>query len=225
MVRTQNIITIALFSLLLIVCQRFYWREGLSLQRVGMYLVIFLFALTPLAFTNYYLFGHPFVIPQGAAFLQVTQPEIMNVLFSFRNGLFSHHPALLLGGVGFVVFLRYIFLGKERQTFLFFLTLFIAFALQTYINSIVLDWWAGDSFGQRRLISSFPLFAFGMAYLLQWAEATYPKLVTYAVAYLSVLGLYVTVIHVFLWSYDQPHNIAIWMFYTAPKMLLSFYLH
>jgi hypothetical protein len=40
-------------------------------------------------------------------------------------------------------------------------------ALQVYVNASVSDWWAGNAFGQRRLIDVLPFFALGGAALIQ----------------------------------------------------------
>ena len=39
------------------------------------------------------------------------------------------------------------------------------FAIHTYLNAAVLDWWGGHAFGQRRLLSCLPLFALGLAHI------------------------------------------------------------
>ena len=38
---------------------------------------------------------------------------------------------------------------------------------QIYICGIVSDWWGGDSFGMRRMTGTIPLFALGLAALLE----------------------------------------------------------
>ena len=173
---------------------------------------------------NNYLFGNPLTIPQGDGFLHLKDPAIWQVLFSQRNGLFSHHPSLLLGGLGFIAFIYFIFKAKNKSESSVFITMFIAFALQVYINSTTADWWAGTSFGQRRLVSSFPLFTFGFAYIMQKTQNWHSKLSIIGISVFSVLGIYLTLIHVFLWNYKEPHNIFVWMFDYAPREILKILL-
>jgi hypothetical protein len=197
LVRTQNMATIVLFSIALVV-SRLLSHQGLPSARiVATYGVTLLLGLLPIPLLNEYLYGHPFVIPQGTDFLHWSDPRILEVLFSGRNGLFSHHPALLLGLIGFVLFLYWIIKTRDRTQAIFFCAMFAAFMFQLYINSSVADWWGGNSFGQRRLISSFPLFAFGLAFLIQRLHASHPRLNAWAIVVSTVTGLYLTYIHVF----------------------------
>jgi hypothetical protein len=219
LVRTQNVVTVALFSTLLLGTLAVR-RERSSILLGAGYFVTLAVSMLPVAFMNQYLYGAPFAVPQGAGFLSPTKPHMVEVLFSLRNGLFSHHPVLLVGAVGFLGFLVYLYRTGKRQELVFFSVMLIAFGLQVYVNSIVSDWWAGDSFGQRRLVSSLPLFAFGLAYVIQWGRSAYPKGCAIALWVVSALGLYLTAIHVWLWSYGEPHNIVLWMFYSAPTMIL-----
>lgn len=219
LVRTQNMITIGLFSILLLFYLRNHQRiSGKSVVlRFSAYLLFLAAGLLITLMINTYLYGSPFTVPQGQSFLHPFSPKVLQLLFSLRNGMFSHHPLLLAGGVGFVIFL--IKLPKNPQK-VFFVTLLLTLIVQIYVNSIADDWWAGHSFGQRRMISSLPIIAYGFAYLIEEAshhvKVNSRKLILIGVALVSVLNFYLVLIHVFLWNYDQPHNILIWMFYDAP---------
>lgn len=105
----------------------------------------------------YVLFGQAIVVPQGQSFLKFRQPQVVELLFSLRHGLFSWHPFYLLCFVGLV-------LGRgalgPRVLAL------VCIALQVYINASVSDWWAGNAFGLRRFIDVLPLFAIGGALLI-----------------------------------------------------------
>jgi len=94
--------------------------------------------------------------------------------------------------LGFVAFLYSIIKSKRRSESLIFLALLIAFVFQVYINSSAADWWAGEAFGQRRLISSFPLFTFGFAYLIQKLQRLRPELIAIIVGAFSLYGIYLT---------------------------------
>lgn len=221
LVRTQNILSIALFSAALVATHLSSRSSGAWRRSTVAYGIALIIGLLPIPLLNAYLYGHPFAIPLGAAPLDLGNPRILQVLFSERNGLFSQHPALLLGMAGFLVFLYHAIKTGTRRESIFFGTMLVAFVGQLYINSAVADWWGGDAFGQRRLISSFPLFAFGLAYLLQRGQRSAPWLNVLAIIMFSIAGLYLTFIHVFLWDYSQPHNIWLWMFYYAPQEILK----
>ena len=131
--------------------------------------------------------------------------------------MFSQHPILLLGLLVFFFFLFAVYKTNNKQKILFFTTLLVIFLIQVYLDSSVSDWWGGDAFGQRRLISSFPLFAFGLAYFFNLIETHSPFLNIFLLVLFTIAGLYLTIIHVFFWEYDQPHNIFLWMFSQVPK--------
>ena len=196
LVRTQNILTIILFSLLLfLIPLTMQWKLP-SLKLTGIYLGLLLFGLLPIPLLNTYLFGNPLTIPQGTSFLDLKNPKIFEVLFSPRNGLFSTHPSLSIAFFSFQIFVIYIIKTKDRSESIFFIALLIAFALQAYINSATSDWWGGESFGQRRLISSFPLFAFGFAYLTQYLQRLSPILCMIIIGAGSIYGIYLTLNYV-----------------------------
>lgn len=100
-------------------------------------------------------------IPQGEGYLSSWwSPHVGKVLFSPLHGLFSWHPVLLLAALG-IPFLW------TRHRSLMTRTLLVLLA-QLYINSVVEDWWAGGSFGQRRFSASLPLLIVPLGLGLDW---------------------------------------------------------
>lgn len=118
---------------------------------VGGALLVFL----PQMFAWNILYGSPFTIPQGYGFLGFWQPEMLNVWFSTKRGLFTWTPLLVLAVLGFVPLYQ-----KNRMLGASALVILI---LETYVNGIVVDWWGGEAFGARRFISIMPFFALGLA--------------------------------------------------------------
>lgn len=123
-------------------------------------LAVAIFCFIPQMIVWKILYGSFFTVPQGSAFLHFISPKILQFLFSGFHGLFFWHPLLLLGLAG-------LFLSYKKNKTIFWLLLFILFG-QIYINSTVNDWWAGQSFGSRRMIESLPIFAYGLANLLEY---------------------------------------------------------
>jgi hypothetical protein len=104
------------------------------------------------------LYGAPLTAPQGGGFFQFLRPEILNVWFSTKRGLFSWTPIVLLAVLGLVpLYRKHRMLGAAAV---------VIFLLETYVNSIVNDWWGGEAFGARRFISLMPFFALGLAALI-----------------------------------------------------------
>ncbi len=128
-----------------------------ALFTVGMAL-----AFAPQALAWQILYGSPVTAPQGGGFFGWLSPEILNVWFSTKRGLFSWSPILFLAVLGFAPLLR-----QQRVLGASAILIFLA---ESYINSIVTDWWGGEAFGARRFISLMPFFALGLAALIDGAR-------------------------------------------------------
>jgi hypothetical protein len=111
------------------------------------------------------LYGSWLTIPQGGSFLSAAHAEPFAFLFSTWNGVFLSHPLLLLATLG-------VFAPPRRATdppWLGSRSLQVAICLVLLLELVscmgVRDWWAGGSFGQRRVVSLLPVFALGAAAL------------------------------------------------------------
>ena len=225
LVRTQNAPTIALLGLML-------WFDYYQVTKrwvsVPLFVALFAFlvSIAPFPLTNLYLFGKLFAVPQGSHFMLWGNPQLLNVWFSWRNGFFSYHPLLLVGLVGYVGWVTQMFRQHHPLRY-WWLTLLVAFLVQSYINACVIDWWAGHSFGQRRLLSSLPLFVVGIgnviAQLRKYSPVVFNKYSLPVSLGLSSLGIYLMLIHIYIWNYEDPHNIYEWMVYTAPVKILTYF--
>jgi len=85
-------------------------------------------------------------------------PEIMNVLFSYRKGLFIYTPVLLLSLFGVILLF-----GKKFFRFIF---MFFFLVLFTYITASWWNWYYGDSLGMRPFIDFYGVFAILIAMFL-----------------------------------------------------------
>lgn len=97
------------------------------------------------------IYGWWLGVPQGNDFMLWHRPMIPELLFSTNHGLFTWSPLLLLAVPGFFLVpqpLRTVSVGAA-----------IFLAIQVYVNSVVLDWWAGAAFGMRRMADYLPLVA------------------------------------------------------------------
>ena len=123
------------------------------------------------------LYGQPLAIPQGEGFMRWTSPALLKVLFSDWHGLLTWTPVIVLCLAGLpLLYKRSTRIGIAAIVF---------FLLSWYVNASVADWWAGEAFGSRRFVSCFPVFALGLAAVIdRWA----PRLGTLAVAAAIVVG-------------------------------------
>ncbi|MBI5878438.1 MAG: hypothetical protein HZB53_12385 [Chloroflexi bacterium] len=123
----------------------------------------FVLAFSPQMTAWVILFGTPLAVPQGDGFLLWARPEVAAVLFSPLHGLVSWMPLALVCLLG----LARLFVVRKDIA----LPLAVVLALYVYVNSIVLDWWAGGAFGPRRFIDAFPIMIVGLSALFDWLRA------------------------------------------------------
>jgi len=89
-------------------------------------------------------------------------PQIFNVLFSFRKGLFIYTPLIFLSFLG-----CFRLLSRDR-TRLLSMILFLFFS--TYIVASWWNWYYGDSFGERAFIDYYGIYALLLAILMNHRE-------------------------------------------------------
>ena len=90
-------------------------------------------------------------------------PQIMNLLFSYRKGWLLYTPVMIFALIGFFQ------MKKIKQFSLGMITYTV---LIIYLLSCWWCWWYGGCFGMRALIQSYPLFALPMAafYTMMWQK-------------------------------------------------------
>lgn len=87
-------------------------------------------------------------------------PQLLNILFSFRKGWFVYTPLALFIVLGFIVLYQ-----KNKAVFF---PIFLYFILNIYILSCWWDWTFGGSFGMRALIHTYCLLIIPFTYFIQW---------------------------------------------------------
>lgn len=99
--------------------------------------------------------GSPMVWSYEGEGFNFSSPEIFNVLFSYRKGLFVYCPVLILTLVGITA-------GLSRKKGEYGWLLLLLFAV-TWVIASWWMWYFGGSFGHRAFIEYYPLFAIGIA--------------------------------------------------------------
>jgi hypothetical protein len=87
-------------------------------------------------------------------------PKLINVLFSYQNGLFMYSPVLLFAMVGFYYLWK---IAKDLAVISSSL-----FLLATYIFASWWAWWFGGAFGHRAFIEFLTLLAIPIAAFWQF---------------------------------------------------------
>lgn len=126
-------------------------------------MIVFIMMFSPQLILWKTLYGSWFAVPRSGD-MQWMHPEWYNTLFSHYHGMFTWSPLFLLGLIG-------LFLSKKGCLFSF------PVLLQLYLVSCHIAWWAGASFGNRRMIGCVPLFIFGLALLFHQMPKRWVKLV------------------------------------------------
>jgi hypothetical protein len=95
--------------------------------------------------------GHFLVYSYTYERFYFNKPNILNVLFSYRKGLFIYTPLLFISLTGLIWLFR-----NNKFQMISFITFFF---ILVYIMSCWHQWYYGASFGFRPMIEYFPLFA------------------------------------------------------------------
>jgi hypothetical protein len=150
-------------------------------------LVVALVVFTPQLYYWHVVYGDWSSLPQGSRYTRLGSPMIVELLYAPRNGWLSTHPVAYLAVIGLAC--------VPRRARVVALALGLALALQVYLNSTILDWWAMASYGQRRMCSVTLILVVGLAALL-WragrlaARARRTPLVVWHALAIVVLGTF-----------------------------------
>lgn len=118
------------------------------------------------------------------------KPHVLSVLFSLKNGLFLYSPILVLGIAGLL------FWKNQLRNWMVSVLILELFVVATWST-----WWQGASYGGRMFASSLPLFACGIAHVVD--QVTQKKILTFralAVLITTLVGLNALLIAFFLLS-------------------------
>ena len=146
---------------------------------VPLYLLSGVVAFLPQMIVWKIVYGSFFLIPMGGDTMNWYHPAILQVLFSSRHGFFFWHPLFIFSLLGLILFYK-----KDRSLSIYFLLLFL---FQVIINAIPFNWWAGSSFGYRRLLDLLPLYILGLAYLISILDGPNTKKWIWVIGRLLIL--------------------------------------
>jgi hypothetical protein len=118
-----------------------------------------LLVVMPQLLTWQLIYGAPLAAPHGTDYITPQSFNLMDVLFSSLYGLLPWTPAFFVGLVGLALLpRRHPWLG---------LCMLAACLLYIGYNASLSRWFAGGSFGMRRLTACAPFFALGLALLFE----------------------------------------------------------
>lgn len=126
----------------------------------AIFICLTILVFSPQLFVWKILYGSFLAMPPNPFYknIQWLKPDLFNYMFSTRHGLFSWTPILCFASIGIIWFFFWdnYFLKVSSLIFL----------LAIYFNSSIYRWWAGCSFGERRMVDYSVIFALGLGLLL-----------------------------------------------------------
>lgn len=138
---------------------------------------------------------------EGFNFLK---PEVSNVLFSYRKGLFVYAPVLFLSLVGVVVLLY------RKQYFLTIAWFLFAFVL-VYVLSSWHAWAYGASYGQRPFIEFYLVLFLPLAMMFQYASRwMYVLLAALALSFVPLTVIQIMQYNKFILHWDLMDKSKYW---------------
>jgi hypothetical protein len=174
--------------------------------------------LLPLPIFWNYLFNDPFTVPYDSVEKQSFFRAPTHVWDVFET-LILHSPVILLSLFGLI------FLWRINRAWACFCA--SAIGLQILINGAALDWYAGDSFGMRRMTELYPIYVIlACALLGKLRSIPTPNLTLFRwattriilLAMIPLAFLYINSFYVFSWS-DNGR------FSDSPQRMIQFYLN
>ena len=152
----------------------------------------------------HHLTGHFIVNAYGSSpRLELGHPHLLAVAFSVRKGLFFWTPLLALAVAG-LPFLR------NRSPALLLATATVL-AVEFWVVASWTQWWYGGSFGQRAFVDSLPLFAIGLAGLIDGVRTSRARTpVAVAVVLTACLSLHAMGEY---WLGNIPYDGTTWQIY------------
>lgn len=139
--------------------------------------------------------------------LFLNNPQISNLIFSYRNDWLVYHPVMIIALFGIILSIR-----KLKD---FSLAMFVVLFVFVYICSSFWCWWQGGSFGQRVMIDLYSLLAIPFASSVKFFIEKSSKI---KVVFLIILFLFTfhSVFEMFQWRkgvihYDSMSQKTYWM--------------
>ncbi|MCK5840044.1 MAG: hypothetical protein KAG99_09345, partial [Bacteroidales bacterium] len=108
------------------------------------------------------------------------KPHFIQILFSYKKGLFLYTPLLLVSLLGFIYLFRR---SKFEAVALFLFLLFITFVLSSWWN-----WWYGGSFSSRVYVEYLPFFALLLGFSFTLLSRIRYRIILGSVVFLLILA-------------------------------------
>jgi len=207
LIRWQLFVSVAPIWLLLAYKRewRGFWVSGITTA----------ITLLPLPYIWNAMFGAPFVIP----FNEVEQREFLqtgNQFLLVLENLIIHSPITILFFLGLPLIWR-----KDKAWAALFAGMFGA---QLFVNGAALDWYAGNSYGMRRMSELFVIYGVSALFITNWAWERFGQRVRIGIGtgygvFFAYTALYV--MSFFVWTWTNPQG----FFIVEPWRMIPYWLN
>lgn len=136
--------------------------------------------------------GHFWVYSYGDEGFNFSDPQIFNILFSYKKGLFLYTPICLISLAGFY----YLHKRNSFQS----MTLFLFMAFVSYVLSSWWNWWYGGSFSSRVYLEYLPFFFILLSVCLQDIRSKFGR-----TTIITSLFLLTIICQIQIWQYRYYH--------------------
>jgi hypothetical protein len=143
------------------------------------FLICAVIAFLPQMFAWQAIYGSPIARSPVGPQIRWTDPHLVDILWSARNGLFSTTPMLYLAAIGLAGF------AIARPAI--GLPAIAVTAVMIYFNACIQDWWGSAGFGGRRFDGVIPIFCLGLAAFVDYAATVIRRHATAAITAFLVL--------------------------------------
>jgi hypothetical protein len=150
--------------------------------------------------------GRVLVSSYGGLGFNWTSPRLFGVLFSVQKGLFFWSPLLLLAAAGLPL------VRNGLRAFVPAIVLLLA--IDTYVIASWWDWQFGGSYGHRGFVDVLPMFAIGLAALIERAARRPGRRAALAVAISALCALSLLQMYQY-WIGVVPFSDTTWEQYRA----------
>jgi len=141
-------------------------------------------------------------------------PQIINGLFSYRNGWLVYSPAMIFSVLGIFFLWKTLKELRLALTAIFFVFIYVIFSWWC--------WWYGGSFGNRAMIDIYGLLALSMGGFFTYINSLKFKWINYPVIFLALFLTIVNIHHInkrrnFSIHYDSMTKEAFWDSYLKKR--------
>jgi len=163
------------FKLLKQTIKRFFkFKKELFISFLSVFLIICI-----QFFINIIQTGKPLIWSYSGEGFKFFEPEITNMLLSYRKGLFIYTPLIFISLFGLIPLFRQ---SKYR-----FATLTIFLIILVYFIPSWWNWFYGDSFGMRAFIDFYPVFILLLGILITSIKFKITKIFLCAICFVLLL--------------------------------------